>query len=176
MPQFPSKQQLYDPVRAKWVQATPEELVRQKILHWMLAPSGGKYPPGVICVEKSLSLLSGDTKPFAASQQRCDIAIYLKNRRILAKSEDTGDPTKTDPLPPLCCALLIECKAATPSHHSHLQALNQLASYSRHLCPEILAIASSTQIYYRKCGPGPQQKYYEGLPSYQELLACLFYK
>lgn len=54
---------LYDPIRKKFVSNTPEERVRQKVLHWLLNEGG--YPASLIAVETGR--LMG----------RCDIVCYL---------------------------------------------------------------------------------------------------
>ena len=56
--------EIYDPVRRRLVAATPEELIRQKLLQRMLNELG--YPKGLIAVEMSLG------KP----KRRADIVCY----------------------------------------------------------------------------------------------------
>lgn len=43
---------LWDPIRAEWVAATPEEGVRQEWIRKMIGPLG--YPKGLLSVEKAL--------------------------------------------------------------------------------------------------------------------------
>lgn len=59
-------EQVWDPVRKRYVALTPEEEVRQRILAWLVELKG--YPPGLISVEKQL-LISGRKK-------RYDIVVY----------------------------------------------------------------------------------------------------
>lgn len=55
MASSPQNKKVYDPIRKKWVIATPEELVRQKILNLLTSELG--YPSHAIVVEKKLSEL-----------------------------------------------------------------------------------------------------------------------
>ncbi len=55
---------VYDPVRRRLVAATPEEKIRQKLLHRMLNDLG--YPKGLIAVEMSLG----------KQKRRADIVCY----------------------------------------------------------------------------------------------------
>ena len=65
------KPQLFDIVRKKWVAFTPEEWVRQHVLHWLITDK--KYPAGHIAVEKQIDL-HGTVK-------RCDILCYTTDLR-----------------------------------------------------------------------------------------------
>ena len=56
-------------VRKKWVLLTPEEHVRQLLVHYLVHSMG--YPQGVIALEKSL-LIAGRTKRF-------DMVVYSRN-------------------------------------------------------------------------------------------------
>ncbi len=60
---------MFDPIRKIWVVFTPEELVRQNVLHFFLQEL--KYPITSIAVEKSINLL-GQLKRF-------DVVIYNNN-------------------------------------------------------------------------------------------------
>lgn len=62
---------MYDPVRRRMVAATPEELVRQKLLRRMLNDLG--YPPGLIAVEMYLG----------SPQRRADIVCYRSSMQPL---------------------------------------------------------------------------------------------
>ncbi len=57
---------VFDGIRKKWVIITPEEWVRQNLLHFLVGTK--KYPASLIAVEKEI-VLSG-------LQKRCDIVIY----------------------------------------------------------------------------------------------------
>jgi hypothetical protein len=83
---------LYDPIRAQFVRATPEEKIRQQVIQKMIGELG--YPKGLIAIEKDL-----DT-----SSRRFDILCYVK---------------KDSELRPL---LLIECKADKIDEEAEAQA------------------------------------------------------
>lgn len=57
---------IFDTIRKKWLQLTPEEWVRQHVLNYLVAEK--KFPAGVIAVEKEL-ILNGTKK-------RYDIVVY----------------------------------------------------------------------------------------------------
>ena len=59
------QKQLFDPVRRKHVSLTPEEWVRQNVLHYLL---GKGYPASLIAIERGISV--NDT------QKRFDIVVY----------------------------------------------------------------------------------------------------
>lgn len=58
---------VYDPIRQRFVTATPEELVRQELLRRMIHLLG--YPKGLIAVEKE----------FASLGRRADLVCYQKH-------------------------------------------------------------------------------------------------
>ena len=89
---------IYDPIRRRSVTATPEEIVRQKLLHMMLDCLG--YPKGLIAVEKEIG----------NARRRVDVICYAIH--------------STD-LSPL---LLIECKAHDCTVEAREQAFGYNAS------------------------------------------------
>lgn len=58
--------EIFDPIRKKWVILSPEEWVRQNMLQYLLITK--KYPGSLIAVEKEIKL--GELR------KRCDIVIY----------------------------------------------------------------------------------------------------
>lgn len=58
--------EIFDPVRKKWLLMTPEEWVRQNIIQFLLVKK--KYPSSLIAIEKEIKL--GELK------KRCDIVVY----------------------------------------------------------------------------------------------------
>jgi hypothetical protein len=60
--------QLFDPVRKKHVSLTPEEWVRQHVLHYLLSKG---YPASLIAIERGIEV--NDT------QKRFDIVVYDRN-------------------------------------------------------------------------------------------------
>lgn len=63
------KERVFDIIRKKYVVLTPEEWVRQHIIHYLI--SDHKFPKALISVEKQL-LLNGLSK-------RTDIVLYNRN-------------------------------------------------------------------------------------------------
>lgn len=61
-----SAEMIFDAFRKRWVVLTPEEWVRQNILHYITSEKN--YPAKLIAVEKEISL--GELK------KRCDIVVY----------------------------------------------------------------------------------------------------
>ncbi|CAN5121721.1 type I restriction enzyme HsdR N-terminal domain-containing protein [soil metagenome] len=60
---------IFDEFRKKWVKLTPEEWVRQNILHYITKEK--MYPASLIAVEKELML--GELK------KRCDVVVYNRD-------------------------------------------------------------------------------------------------
>lgn len=60
--------EIFDPIRKKWLQLTPEEWVRQNFLQYLLQ---NNYPASLIAIEKEIKL--GELK------KRCDIVVYDRN-------------------------------------------------------------------------------------------------
>lgn len=60
------KEQIYCSWRKRWVRLTPEEWVRQQLLHMLVEQLG--YPAGLIAVE--VQIMVGDAK------RRCDAVVY----------------------------------------------------------------------------------------------------
>ncbi|MDE6264710.1 MAG: type I restriction enzyme HsdR N-terminal domain-containing protein [Paramuribaculum sp.] len=62
--------ELYDPLRQKWIVATPEEWVRQNFTSWLISAKG--YVPSLMANEVGIRL--------NGMLRRCDTIIY--NRRL----------------------------------------------------------------------------------------------
>ena len=60
------KDWIFDEIRKKWIQITPEEWVRQNFIQWLIQRK--KVPSALIAVEKEIKL--GELK------KRCDIVVY----------------------------------------------------------------------------------------------------
>ena len=52
--QVEGKREILDPLRRKYVRLTPEEWVRQHLVHYLIADLG--YPRGLIAIEKGIDL------------------------------------------------------------------------------------------------------------------------
>jgi hypothetical protein len=88
---------LFDPIRKKAVAETPEEKVRQTLLHHMIGALA--FPKGLIGVEKNLSKIVN-----GSSRRRADIIAFVK---------------KGEQMVPL---LLVECKSDKVDEKSYSQA------------------------------------------------------
>jgi hypothetical protein len=60
------KDWIFDSIRKRWIQITPEEWVRQNFLQWLVQKKG--IPASLIAVEKEIKV--GELR------KRCDIVIY----------------------------------------------------------------------------------------------------
>lgn len=60
--------EVFDVIRKKWLQLSPEEWVRQNIIHYLISK---KYPGSLIAVEKEIKL--------GELSKRCDLVVYSKN-------------------------------------------------------------------------------------------------
>ena len=63
---FNGKEQIFCEWRHRWLRLTPEERVRQQLLHFMVEQLG--YPASLIAVEAAISV--GEAK------KRCDAVVY----------------------------------------------------------------------------------------------------
>lgn len=113
---------LYDPLREIWVVATPEEVVRQRLLHAMIHQLG--YPKHLLAVEKQLSELPNLTGGDPAPMRRADILCYSDFCEELA---------------PL---LLIECKEVSPDEDAHRQVLG----YNHFVRAPFVAVAGPNEV------------------------------
>ena len=59
-------EQVYDPIRRRYVRLTPEEWVRQHLVRFLVAHRG--YPPGLLAIEKAFT--------FNAMPRRADVVAY----------------------------------------------------------------------------------------------------
>lgn len=64
--------QLFDPVRKKYVSLTPEEWVRQHVLHYLLSKG---YPSSLIAIERGIEV--------NGTQKRFDIVVYDRDSKPL---------------------------------------------------------------------------------------------
>ncbi|NGX51615.1 MAG: hypothetical protein K1060chlam2_01488 [Chlamydiae bacterium] len=110
--------QLYDSIRKKWIEATPEEIVRQRLLTFMVKELG--YPKHSLAIEKSLSELVQD---LPVPNRRLDILCF-----------------ETESLKPL---LLIECKAV-PIHE---KMFAQVMGYNAYIDAPLICLANQESIY-----------------------------
>jgi len=77
-------QEIFDCIRKKYVVLTPEELVRQNIIHYLANTKN--YPLTLMRVEVGMKLNN--------MQKRCDILIYDRNRNPLLMVECKAESVK----------------------------------------------------------------------------------
>ena len=137
-------------IRKEWVVATPEEGVRQKLLHHMIEDLG--YPSSHIALEKALNQmphlkLSQGTIP----NRRTDIVCFAE---------------KIHPEHALYPLLVVECKAVILNG----KVINQVLGYNHFLGAYFIAIANHQEI---KTGwydnSHKNYRFVNHLPSYAEL-------
>lgn len=151
------KNEIYDSVRKKWVEKTPEEFIRQKILVKMVKEMG--YPSSHLAVEIELShfphLIESN---LSLPRRRIDIAVFAK---------DLHPDFSLYPL------LLIECKAETLQK----KFARQLLGYNYFVKAPFVALANSEEIltgYFDENTKDYQFK--NGLPSYPLLIEQAAFK
>ena len=114
--------QIYDPIRKKWVLATPEEKVRQRWILYMTQKMG--YPSAQMAIEKKLSSFLKEESLGLELNRRIDLLVYHNK---------DGD---SKPL------LIIECKKTSLSE----KALYQLHGYNHFIRAPFYAIANDREI------------------------------
>ncbi len=136
---------LFDPVRGCYVAATPEERVRQKWLHAMVAVLG--FPKELLAVEKEISQLPHLLSDPHVPQRRADIICFARG---------------IHPEHVLYPLLLIECKQEVLNE----KALDQVMGYNYYVDAPFVAVVNGTHIVMNQG--------LRTLPSYSELLqrAC----
>ena len=133
---------LWDPIRSKWVRATPEEHVRQALIQKMIGPLG--FPKGWIAVEKDLASLP-HVAPLTLPNRRLDLLCYKQGMTPL---------------------LLAECKAVDLNE----DAERQLLGYNAFVKAPFLCLVNTTQThtFWLESGHVTSVPF---LPSYAQLVA-----
>lgn len=144
-----SDHKVYCSVRKSHVAATPEELVRQRLILFMTELKG--YPIGTLAVEKELSLMPHIQSRAGLPDRRADIVCFGKG---IHASYD---------LYPL---LLVECKAVPLTK----KVVTQVTGYNHYLQAYFVSLANDTDLitgWY----DGSLRRYVfaKGLPSYDML-------
>lgn len=137
------KDNLFDPFRKAWVVASPEEVVRQKLLHQMTTQLG--FPRELLAVETQLSEVPHLKGATGLPKRRADIICYAKGLH---------------PEYPLYPLLLIECKEGSVGEDAKAQALG----YNHYIEAFYVAIAGENWI--ELIYPNP----YPFLPPYSQLM------
>lgn len=116
-----NKEQIFCEWRHRWVRLTPEEWVRQQLLHRLVEQLG--YPASLIAVEVALQLpITNDQSPMNAKRFRADAVVYDNSMQPL---------------------MLIECKAETVQLTQ--KTLDQALTYNRKLNVPYLLLYSGVQ-------------------------------
>jgi hypothetical protein len=137
----PQNRQIYDPIRKKWFDALPEEIVRQKVLSHLVNDLG--FPPRYIVVEKKLSELPNLSH------------LNLPERRIdiLCMEAKTFRPL-----------LLVECKGVSLQEKMFAQALG----YNAYIQAPLICLANDTNFLLR-WEKDTLKNLQNQLPSYDQL-------
>lgn len=144
-------QEIFDPIRQKWVIATPEEKIRQALVKKMIEELG--YQKNLLGIEKSLESLSKIENKIIP-KRRIDIIAYKKD---------------IHPSGFLCPLLIIECKAVSLD----TKVLGQIAGYNFYIGALFMAIANEKELklFWKK-----ENGVYETLdflPSYEQLISSI---
>jgi len=146
-----SLSKLFCPIRKTWIAATPEEEVRQRLLHDLISLLG--YPHGLVAVEKELKQMPHlRLNPVEPPLRRADILCFGK---------------EIHPDYALYPLLLIECKAVKLTR----KVINQVTGYNHYLKAYFIAVANQEEVqtgwYDKEKG---DYTFIPRLPGYQELL------
>lgn len=144
---YNGKEQIFCEWRKRWVRLTPEEWVRQQLLHRLVEDYG--YPASLIAVEQAISV--GETK------KRCDAVVYT-NTSSSPSPEERGGVRFLSPL------MIIECKAETVPLSQ--KTLDQAITYNRKLNVPHLLLCNGIQAFYVH----GNNTYTPGVPRYADLL------
>jgi hypothetical protein len=148
----PNKQQIFDPIRKKWVLSTPEEIVRQELIDHMINEL--LYPKELMAIEKVLSTIpTVDNTKSPPADRRVDMVCFAKGIH------------QALPLYPL---LLVECKESVLLKE---QAKDQVIGYNYFIKAYFIAVAYPGGIewgYYDRSKQG--YVFFSNLPSYHRLL------
>lgn len=147
---YNNKEQIFCDWRHKWVRLTPEEWIRQQLLHRLVEQLD--YPSSLIAVEVPFHLpsLQGEAK---GRLFRCDAVVY--GNLPLPGGEGRGG---VSPL------MIIECKAETVPITQ--KTLDQAINYNRKLNVPHLLLYNGIQAIY----VNGNDIYTSGLPRYADLL------
>lgn len=149
------KNEIFDPIRKKWVEKNPEEQIRQSLL-WQMTENLG-YPVSLIAIEKEIGQLpqASSSLNHKIPKRRADIVVYAK---------------KTDTLR---AVLMIECKAVplTPKF------AQQVIGYNAFVKAPFIALANEFQVLTGFFDPdGGIYKFEEGLPHFEALMRGIGYQ
>lgn len=143
---------LYCHIRKEWVNAQPEEYVRQNLIRLMIEELG--YPASHLVLEKQLGQMPHLVRKDPSwPNRRADIICFAKG---------------IHPVHSLYPLLLVECKAIKLSP----KVINQVAGYNYYLKSFFIAIANQEEIRTGWYDPLKNAfNFISRLPSYPELMA-----
>ena len=144
---------LFDPIRKKWVDKTPEEVIRQLLIRQMVDQLG--YPRALLAIEKELSQLPhlALTPAKELPKRRIDLLVFAK-----------------DAVGALVPLMLVECKAVplTPKF------AQQVLGYNSFVGAPFVTLANAEQIltgfFDSQAGVFRFEK---GLPAFKNILDLL---
>ena len=141
---YKNKEQIFCEWRHRWVRLTPEEWIRQQLLHRMVEQLD--FPASLIAVEVAFEL-SNDQCPMsnARKRYRADAVVYDRQMQPL---------------------LIVECKAETVPLTQ--KTLDQAITYNRQLNVPYLLLYNGVQAIFVH----GNNIYPSGLPRYTDLLRC----
>ena len=137
---YNNKEQIFCDWRHRWVRLTPEEWIRQQLLHRLVEQLD--FPTSRIAVEVPVETITNHQSPIT-NQQRCDAVVY----------DNTMHPL-----------LIIECKAESVPLTQ--KTLDQAINYNRKLNVPYLLLYNGAQSYLVH----GNNIYTSGLPRYSDLL------
>lgn len=149
-----NKEQIFCEWRHRWVRLTPEEWVRQQLLHGMVEQLD--YPASLIAVEvpiEKLASLSSSSLEGRVGEgfatKRCDAVVYNRQMKPV---------------------MLIECKAETVALTQ--KTLDQAVTYNRSLNVPYLILYNGPQTIFITIEPNGTNTITQRLPRYADLLRC----
>lgn len=142
---------IYDVIRGEWVVVSPEELLRQKLIHYMISELS--YPQDLIVVERSLKEMPHlQTEERKFPNRRVDLLCFAKEIHSLYS------------LYPL---IVLECKTTKISS----KALEQVEGYNHFLRSYFVAVANGEEMRTGWLDKNSgRYRYIHRLPSFFELL------
>ena len=140
-----NKEQIFCEWRRRWVRLTPEEWVRQQLLHRLVEQFG--YPVSRIAVEVPLEKIA-TVSTLLSTKKRCDAVVYDEMMRPY---------------------MLIECKAETVPLTQ--KTLDQAVVYNRRLNVPFLLLHNGPQTIFVKVSESSLQ-FSDTIPPYS-LLATI---
>jgi len=143
---FNGKEQIFCEWRHRWVRLTPEEWIRQQLLHRLVEQLG--FPASLIAVEVPLEKIS-TIEAVSSTKKRCDAVVYDKQMQPL---------------------MLIECKAETVSLTQ--RTLDQAVTYNRRLRVPYLLLYNGPQTIFVTIEPNGTNTISQRLPRHADLLRC----